>query len=90
MDKATPIGNLQTSKMEARKAADESTLDDLLEDTFGSDYLLRFAEAEFSSENVAFLLLLRKLFAVVELEGASFEPSTFDIAQQLCTLMDVT
>jgi len=59
------------------------TLDDTLEDAFVSEYLLRFAETEFSSENVCFLLLLRKLFRA--LARAEQTATLSRISRQLCT-----
>ena len=72
---------LRVNAKEALRAAAKSQLEDVLEDCFSSDYLLRHSESEFSSENVSFLLVLRDLFAAKEMGGAAAESR---IAQRAC------
>ena len=39
-----------------QRIAELTSLEELFEDVFAAGYMLRFTEAEFSSENVAFIL----------------------------------
>ena len=75
---AEPSNPLRLDASAARRLADACTMEDALEDAFASEYLLRFSEGEYSSENVSFLLLLRQLFCQREAAAATA------LAQQLC------
>jgi len=56
-----PKDPLRFNEEDAALEAERMTLDDVLRDTFAQGYLLRFAHAEFSSENITFLLKLRAM-----------------------------
>lgn len=60
---------LRMNMVEARNEADAVQLEELMEDEFGTDYLQKFAESEFSSENVVFLRTLRSLQRCTPLDG---------------------
>ena len=75
---------LRSNAPQARREADEGTLDDIFADAFSSDYLLRYAEKEFSSENVSFLLAMRKAFEAEKAGGGSSAPDAITLAQQMC------
>jgi hypothetical protein len=45
----------------AKQESDRMQLDDILLDEFGTGYLLRFSQSEYSSENVAFLIAMKEL-----------------------------
>ena len=53
-----------------QRIAELTSLEELFEDVFAAGYMLRFTEAEFSSENVAFILAVRN-FQRLALESSS-------------------
>ena len=55
------------------------SLEEVLEDVLASNYLLRFTESEFSSENVAFLLAVRKF----EQSAALCVPEALDMSKEI-------
>ena len=62
------------------------TLETAVEDDFISDYLLRYSESEFSSENVAFLLQVRKLNRLSD--KAEVQKAAQDICKDHVTVCD--
>ena len=72
--------------MEARRESDALSLETAVEDDFISDYLLRYSESEFSSENVAFLLQVRKLNRLSD--KAEVQKAAQDICKDHVTVCD--
>ena len=64
---------------DGRALASRASQDEVLEDDFSSNYLLQYSESEFSSENVAFLLELRK---VQKLSASDTDANA--LSQQIC------
>ena len=76
---------LRVNEADVQQEVDASTLESTLNEAFVADYLLRHSESEFSSENVAFLLLLRRLFDAVEAPQQHAGMQTLiEIQHQLC------
>ena len=66
-----PRDALQRDSEAVASEAERLTLEDLLNDHFARDYLLRFAQAEFSEENIAFLLALQTLLETLPREDVA-------------------
>ena len=73
------VNPLLVNHADVRHEADKLQLEDALEDNFAADYLLKYAESEFSSENVAFILELRKLQSLPIPDKAATA-----LSQQIC------
>lgn len=57
-----PLHTHKINRSELARACSELDLDQLLQDSFQVDYLLRYTVSEYSSENVVFLRGMRKLY----------------------------
>lgn len=72
---SSAVDPIRLQRGQVRRGAESLELEDIIDDTFAFDFVLAHAESEFSSENIEFLIELRKLLQLQPSDKGLFKLS---------------